>query len=418
MNAKESYDPPDSSIDRELAFLNEEAPFRGFLAEVQRVAATKAAVGRDPEAVRKIIGFCMANLRMADPQDPADHARVLLLAHLASRRDEVWRKDDLKRGEAVRHCLPRLALAEHIATALGHQLIHIIDDAGIREKVTRISDDFENAIAPRRLFKLVENNSLAARSGAYVRNRGRNRDAVEADAKSVFDAQLRGADAATRRRVPVLIGKLGADRLQTYSADGLVRIAGFFRDWDPLVRHLSSLTTGSCDGEFQRLSQQLEGQLGARWPHPPPDCDVADAVQSAFSHAADPHGGYAYECSLPAWLMAVATNRLLTADAENRRRLALKAGNLSTSADGGKQPACKTGSYELTLRAHQRTERYMLVETFFKGEARQRVKEMWQQMHSNTGQPSLPNDLPDDEQGQYDDDWDDDASGPDDDNAE
>jgi DNA-directed RNA polymerase specialized sigma24 family protein len=265
--------------------------------------------------------------------------------------------------------LPRTALVRAVATVSGRS-------PGDGGEALRVAEEFETAIAPRRLSALFrDRTTFESRLAAFLAGRQRT-DAQEKHRARKAWGRLPGMTPPVLDR---LAARVPLARLRTYGEKQLEEIGRHFLTWGPLLRLLEENDGPQAHGDprLGRLLVDLRQDLARFWRHNAAHYDADDAVQDALLAAlhalGDPGKGYTFEGDLPGWLFATAANRLRVTARRSWRQEDLSA--------AGPLPAPEVESpAEVCQLLDRWRERYLLVESFFRPAVQSRVKAIWAAM--------------------------------------
>jgi len=240
------------------------------------------------------------------------------------------------------------------------------DFPNVNSSAENIAREFKEAIAPRRTDKLP---NFQDRLTVFIKRRGLIDENICAHAEQLF-AQV--AD-MTPDKITRIMATIPVQRLRTYPDDQLRTVASKFVEWEPIVRFLGDKKrkkTGDIANKFAELYEKLRAKIKKYWPEGVADYGVDDAVHDAIS-SVHKTSGYAYESDFLYWLVSVANNRLKEHWRKHKRLEQIGESIPSTNK--------QESEAEYHEFFQQMQERYLLVETFFKGN-RERVKEIWESM--------------------------------------
>lgn len=317
------------------------------------------------------------------PPARAERGRLLLLASLV--RDEARRKhrrswdvDEDVTSALAKASLSYLALVEEMARLQGMHLEEIARDRDRSCRIWRQAEAFQTAIAPRQLSALLlDREDLRGRVAAFVGNQMLPDADLEAHACAVW----RQVDQLSSADIDRLLGRIPRSRLRTYSDRRLRAVAEKFVEWDPLLRLIEGQGPGGEPGAagHARLAELLQGltsRLHRLWPGEVGGFGADDAVQETMEivleTAGDPRRGYGYEGDLHAWLFRTAYNRL---------KIRARKPDLPTPVERPiRSDEDVASELEYVELLEQFQQRYLLVETFFQAQVRDRVKAIWRFM--------------------------------------
>jgi hypothetical protein len=240
-------------------------------------------------------------------------------------------------------------------------------------------DRFSKAIAPRTLRSVMYDIECGGRRFNHYLERRKISDSEVLD--EVGDELSRKG--WTPEDVRAFVEEIPADRLRTYPAEELNRVAEHWRTWSPLVNCLRGLSPSSdeIDDRLQETLAQvfrLVGSALAGTPWYGRNDAVQEAILAEIQVPPDGKSGYGYEGAYPFWLARGATDRL-----RSRQRRSHRTKELPEALQAVPETETEL-SVELDLEWKSRI---ALVLTFFQPKVQCRVKAILNWALSNTDRP-------------------------------
>jgi hypothetical protein len=301
----------------------------------------------------------------------SDTRQLMLVALWTLQAEDL--KDWLDAGDPpeseLRAVLPRLQAIEFLAR--GRSIEWLAVWTRVRY-FAAILDQFEAAIAPRPLHAVLEDVSEAKARLSYFRlHRNSREDTLRKHTRPML-APLGLSPAA----IDELFEAIPIRRLRTYHPDLLLRVAGRWHIWSPLVRVVRGADHQDTDAQARlrteviaRVKHSLQKRCKAR------SQDIEDAVQDALLSeiAGQREGkfkdgaGYTYEVDYPNWLVTIALHKLWRTGRHRARELELDPSRL----------LAPTRPVEDRKRNLEWKSRFLLATSFFQVKAQGHVSDLF-----------------------------------------
>jgi DNA-directed RNA polymerase specialized sigma24 family protein len=268
--------------------------------------------------------------------------------------------------------IPRLRAMEVMADSGD-----LANDAGRFHEYAALAARFLDAIAPRSPATLLHQPKQLRERALWFSSLT---DQPDSGVVERAELQLQDKLGYGESEARTLVWRLGVPRLRTIPPELLKTIAVNDRKWRPLVEVLTGAraTSPELDAELQHLLGQLCSVVRRLWQTSDPG-RIEDAVQDALAAAVeslrDPGRGYSFEGDFLAWLISAVLNRL--------RNHSRRPTGQPIPANLAARPTHSPETDVFPLLEEWRA-RYLLVETFFKGESVRRVKAIfeWMLLHA------------------------------------
>lgn len=348
--------------------------------------AQKGDQERGVTLLAPFLADCRAFVEQQWPASGSDgtalaEARTLVLAAVALETgtlSRAARRDTGHFPEAAKGWLRRAKLQELAAQELGLTLPDLTGNRDAWLGVRRLVDDFEVAMAPRRVCSLLHDQSqFADRFGAFCGARSLSDASVIAQARS----WLLEIPGMTVDLTEHLLDRMPILRLRTYGRPTLANVAANCQAWQEQVEYLEHRPPrppAQAEAALWALRQKLI-QGVTRWAggQTQSEYSAEDAVDDALLYAKvvqqDPLRRYAYEGDFLCWLFTIAQNQLRAAWQARSR-----AGRLPDDDSLVASAAYDWSQYPLLLVDWR--ERFLLAKTFFKGITTECAQVVWESM--------------------------------------